>query len=92
MPIEQVLDVFPKDHTQRLVVVAMSGLLEGNRIVLRQESFSDGGWFVQCEMDISAEQVRGLKLLLTSQPTSELCGEDSRPNIVPFSRSQQRSA
>ncbi|WP_417732470.1 hypothetical protein [Rosistilla oblonga] len=71
---ETLLNVFPTDDERRRLVVAIQRC-EGDvdRLVLRQESFSqDVGWFTQSSMAIEPEQLPGLKMALTSNTARKL--------------------
>ena len=65
---ETILSVLPgPDELQRLVVVHRFGSVQGSELVLRQESWShDVGWFTQCVIPLSGEQIAGLRATLGS--------------------------
>lgn len=71
---ETLLNVFPTDDDCRRLVVAIQRCDAGaDRLVLRQETFSqDVGWFAQSCIAIEPEQLPGLKMALTSNTARKL--------------------
>lgn len=81
---ERVLQAFPRTDAQRLLVVVRekNGIFE---TLLRQESRSDTGWFVQSEIVVNAEQVAGLKSMFSTRSTQEICPEVSaKRDVIPI--------
>lgn len=87
---ETILSVLPgpTDQTTTRAVVALRHTGDDTAIELRQESFSPAvGWFVQSRLDLSAEQVAGLRQTLGCVPA--MCrkqngGCESRPATLAF--------
>ena len=70
---ETVLNVFPSDDDNRLVIAIEQQENEPSRLVLRQETRADKvGWFVQSRVAVMPEQVAGLKMALSDQKTRAL--------------------
>ena len=68
---ESILNVFPSDDEDSRLVVAVEQPEEGSsRLVLRQETRADVGWFVQSRVAVMPEQVAGLKMALSAKNTS----------------------
>ncbi|QDS87977.1 hypothetical protein EC9_21620 [Rosistilla ulvae] len=71
---ETLLNVFPTDDERHRLVVAIQRCDgDADRLVLRQETFSqDVGWFTQSCIAIEPEQLPGLKMALTSNTARKL--------------------
>lgn len=84
MSFERVLNIFPREDGQRLVV-AVREYDDFSQTVLRHESPSDSGWFVQSEITVTAEQIAGLKLMLSSRTTQEICPDVlAKRDVIPI--------
>ena len=96
MPREKIVDVIPQESDQRLVVVLRQhdeGRETMSQLVLRQESMSDAGWYVQGELALSDEQVASLKVILSGQiPSVPSWTPSAAPATIPFEQNRQRTA
>ncbi len=90
---ETLLNVIPTDDQLRRLVVAIEHSNErADRLVLRQETYSDDvGWFAQSCIAIEPEQLPGLKMELTSSRMRKLQTPDRAvkhgPSILSFPNS-----
>jgi len=84
------------DERSRLVLLSEPINDFAAELVIRQETLSDVGWFVQSRVRVEPEQLADLKLFFTSQSTQSAGPSPSQrsglPHVVPFDRSLARSA
>lgn len=76
---DTVLSTIPGTEPGTRIVVALRTEQPHRPVVLRHESFSEAvGWFVQTEIELSGEQVAGLRAVLGTTSTPKL----PRPQVI----------
>lgn len=76
---ETILSVLPGATDHARTVIAMNPTGPGNLVEMRQETFSPAvGWFVQSRIELSAEQVAGVRRTLGTIPSARPTANKTR--------------
>ncbi len=92
---ERIISILPSSEQTKRTVLVMPAGSSSSVIHMRQESFSEAvGWFVQSVIELSPEQVSGLRQALGCIPQSNRLGRQpwhrvDRPETVSIASAQR---